>query len=425
MPKKFNKFSPWDYYRFMFEKPGLEKKNLLGKILWFVVYFILLGYYFESFVKEGFSIKEPVTFIATLGVILYTYKIYHIIKEVIGKYFSSAFYNKHKRVMDKEVFKKIILSQEDYQAGWRIYDFTPHRNNAIAVYSGELNRHLREHIGQYKLNINDVKLTSVHRVIKQNWNDLKLFLHYYYMRSRILGKNFSNDKKVCLGSDINKTGNTLDVYFGKYYDSVLTNEACGTRIIDNTTGDTVTHIGVSLFTDKDKLLSLSSSLCNNHIGVSTLGITRDNKIVLWTQNERTLQNSNLMVPTASGSLDAKDFYTATEKTLEAVIINGINRELTEENDLDGKLIIRTKVIGFWKYLERGAKPEFSCITYLDCDADILKASAEEQRTHPDFKSILDINSKTFKNDAYLLIKQDKCSLPLQMCITCYLESLGD
>ena len=61
-------------------------------------------------------------------------------------------------------------------------------------------------------------------------------------------------------------------------------------------------------------------------------------------------------------------------TFQQLIIDTINRELSEENRFYAKNIIsigdkvKAKVIGLARLLNRGAKPDFFEITYIDANA---------------------------------------------------------
>ena len=102
----------------------------------------------------------------------------------------------------------------------------------------------------------------------------------------------------------------------------------------------------------------------------------------------------------------------------------MQRELWEENggnELGYRLdeIGTTKVLGFYRWLRRGGKPEFVGITKLNCSLDEL---------NPDQTELIDTTNKAITDTFYLetldelarVIKDIKAientSLPLEMCL---------
>jgi 8-oxo-dGTP pyrophosphatase MutT (NUDIX family) len=77
-------------------------------------------------------------------------------------------------------------------------------------------------------------------------------------------------------------------------------------------------------------------------------------------------------------LDPRDLGPAStarprrEETLQDIVRRGMERELQEETGIRQDEVLRTKVIGFARWLERGAKPEFFGVTELSATTDDLK-----------------------------------------------------
>lgn len=66
-------------------------------------------------------------------------------------------------------------------------------------------------------------------------------------------------------------------------------------------------------------------------------------------------------------------------TFQQLITDTINRELSEENGFYSESIapiadkVKTKVIGLARLLDRGGKPDFFGITYIDVKAEVFSA----------------------------------------------------
>jgi len=119
---------------------------------------------------------------------------------------------------------------------------------------------------------------------------------------------------------------------------------------------------------KMRLKDISSSLANNHIGISTLGITKDNYLVIWKQNHKNQVVEGQFVSTGSGSCDYADihFDRNQKMSLPDTIKYAMERELKEENKLGESAEIReTIVLGFFRWLSRCGKPEFVGVSYLN------------------------------------------------------------
>lgn len=220
-----------------------------------------------------------------------------------------------------------------------------------------------------------IELDSMHpRLVRNNiikHRDFCLqFLTKHYKDS-FGRKIFTNDKKLCLSSEVDPDLENVYCHAGGYFSSFCTNEAC-TSIIQDKRG--YENTGFSIFPvhyRKDdntaKLDDLNVSAVNNHIGISTLAVTSDRYIVIWQQGQLNMQDPGKVVATASGSSDFSDLHPAS---LRETVIFGMQRELREEGlrhtiKLSYSEIAETAVIGFFRWLGRGGKPEFVGITRLN------------------------------------------------------------
>ena len=123
---------------------------------------------------------------------------------------------------------------------------------------------------------------------------------------------------------------------------------------------------------------ITTSVMNNHIGCSTIAFTKDHYVVFWTQNLAAQVSKDLLMPTGSGSVNASDF---TENDLHKTLRLAMERELYEESSISSKKIgCQTQVIGFFRWLNRGGKPEFVGISQLDCSVQDLAPNNQEVKS---------------------------------------------
>jgi hypothetical protein len=79
----------------------------------------------------------------------------------------------------------------------------------------------------------------------------------------------------------------------------------------------------------------------------------------------------LLAPSGSGSLEPRDLRTpdgGPRRSLHTAVRAGMERELCEESGLRPQDVRTTKLTGFARWMERGAKPEFFGVTELAVDS---------------------------------------------------------
>jgi hypothetical protein len=107
---------------------------------------------------------------------------------------------------------------------------------------------------------------------------------------------------------------------------------------------------------------LDSSKLDNSIGVSTLAITTDDHLVVTLQTTRSQASSGKLAPSGSGALEPRDYPSSS--LLKEFVCRGAVRELREETTISRTAIGRSAVVGYGRWLDRGGKPEFFCVTAL-------------------------------------------------------------
>lgn len=147
---------------------------------------------------------------------------------------------------------------------------------------------------------------------------------------------------------------------GSYYNSYLTN-----NIYNKTIKEKGFILESPLNIRNYKIQSLFDSIMGDHIGVSTLAISKDGFIIIMRHNNKTNINANKLQPTGSGSVDFKDIKKGPNFI--NIIKYAAIRELIEETNIPKSLINETIITGFYRDLNRAGKPEFCCITFLNED----------------------------------------------------------
>lgn len=174
---------------------------------------------------------------------------------------------------------------------------------------------------------------------------------------------FTNDKKICLSNEIIENGEHYKwtINEGCYYNGYLTNFIFS-KFIEGSNYPIYAPKNLSNY----NITTLGQSDFSDHIGVSTLIYTSDGYLVIFKQSVNSAYNPNKYVPSGSGSLDYSD-YNKNDHDIRDIIIRGANRELLEETSLEKKkqkIHIKTKVICYYRDMERGGKPEFCCISQI-------------------------------------------------------------
>ncbi|HWK57525.1 MAG TPA: hypothetical protein VNQ80_09315 [Parapedobacter sp.] len=288
------------------------------------------------------------------------------------------------------IFRKIQL-EGDYQLIAHKYRTREHIKTAKIVYSQSINDFLTQK-NNTGLAFEFCKGTQqrVREFIAENFDKLSLFLKISYRQSNALKKDYFNEQKFCLSADI-VPGEPIKCHKGTYFDTMLTNFVAG-KYIEDAAGNIVADFTAQNPVKKRRngfyLERISESNFNNHIGVSTIAITKDHYLVFWIQNHKAQSSSGLIVPTGSGSCDFDD---VVDMDFMKTMRKAMERELLEESTRRGKStseVVQTKVLGYYRWLEKGAKPEFVGISRIDLNFSDLKNNQREVRlnnSHEDFQ----------------------------------------
>ncbi len=124
-----------------------------------------------------------------------------------------------------------------------------------------------------------------------------------------------------------------------------------------------------VFREDGGIVDLAESEFPNLIGISTLATTRDGRIFVIESDGRNSGSPRLVHPSGSGSMEPKDLVVAPRSR--DLIVRAMQRELCEESSVTTDEIVSTEIIGFARWLNKGAMPEFFGLTRTTVKADEL------------------------------------------------------
>lgn len=149
----------------------------------------------------------------------------------------------------------------------------------------------------------------------------------------------------------------------RFFDGQCSNELCALLIRHRGTGEVYDLREQVLVDTAGRLASLAETDLANIVGISTIALTTDDFVVIIEQTANNSASGSLLAPSGSGSLEPRDAESGGT-SLQDVLVAGMERELAEECGLHPDDVVETQVVGYARWLERGAKPEFFGVTRL-------------------------------------------------------------
>lgn len=242
--------------------------------------------------------------------------------------------------------------------------------------------------------ISKTKAQKVKKYIKTYCDITIHYLNWKWYEVKNHNGSFYNEKKLCMASEIvlDSVGHySVTVNEGCYYNSYLTNNIYNMRM----SHQNGFYIEPFLNSRNYPIKDLSISCMSDHIGVSTIAVSNDGYAIILRHNNRTAISSDKLLPSGSGSMNYSDLQM--NEDFRKSIIKAAERELSEETHIPINIIQKTQIIGFYRDLNRGGKPEFCCITYLTYNRhdirEIIIPDNTEQRD--DFNLIQIYNNNKF------------------------------
>jgi 8-oxo-dGTP pyrophosphatase MutT (NUDIX family) len=174
----------------------------------------------------------------------------------------------------------------------------------------------------------------------------------------------------------------IRLHIARFFDAQCSNEMCTLRITHRETGDEFDPRQALLTSADGHLRAIGESMLADCVGISTLAVTADSALVMVRQTSHNVASALLLAPAGSGSLDPRDLGHDHAEALQDIVRRGMERELYEETGIRPDEIRGTRVTGFARWMERGAKPEFFGLTELSATtgdlAERRRLAAEER-----------------------------------------------
>lgn len=213
-----------------------------------------------------------------------------------------------------------------------------------------------------------------------------------------------NGKLVRLDTDVTADAvqnGTVTLRPARYFDALATNYLERNAVYRTSDGGRVVVRGIDLTVDDGgAVYSLAESKAANIIGVSTIATTRDGFLLVQRQGMANKSEPGKLVPSGSGSLDFSDIRRAVHPTqLQSIALFGMERELHEETGIPYSCM-QSRLTGFARWVDHGAKPEFFGWTELSLTA----AEVARYRPPPSEKRLVDQLIPTAFDPAVLLDK---------------------
>ena len=352
----------------------------------------------QDIVIEAITISVLLSVISSI--IRWLYNVLKMIKTIKN-------YNKMRPEVIRPDINNLKLTERYVVNGYKIEIY----NNEIIIHSPKVNNFLKKlcNADDKTPLWSETKCQERHDLVKKYIANNSWFLEKYYV-SLVINLMLKEEKvifdenKLCLADDLVFNGDKLDFsyYKGTYFESMLTNEMYNKVFYINS--EKQFFFSQDLFLKHNQHNNYVEEILqmgfNNHIGCSMLALTKDNNIILWKQSEESAQGAGKYVSTGSGSVDWAD-YEKTDKAFDA-ILRGMKREVIEE--CFGKINMKNQVtegefakyidckvqlVGFYRWYDRGGKPEFAGICRLGVNArDVNGDNFENKGT----KAILFVNT---------------------------------
>jgi hypothetical protein len=183
------------------------------------------------------------------------------------------------------------------------------------------------------------------------------------LRARASRHTIYNGAKLRLANDLTagllEQGGKVELQPTDFFSTLCTNDiaACELRRQGKFVFD-----GGELMRSGRRLHDLAGSPCSNHVGVSVLAITADERLVILQQSDEAATYAGLLMPSGSAALDPFDLTAGA--TLQTVLREATRRIVAEESGVERDEIGETGLIGYMRQLDRGGKPEFFGLCYL-------------------------------------------------------------
>ena len=334
------------------------------------------------------------------------------------------------------LFSRMELSQDYVDAKYEIYQVSGHSDEYV-VRSPRVDASLRTN--DFKVEQHQELLKPINEGLRKISPVLEDALRCQYRRSWRADppQQFVNEGKICVGSDLFAPPGPIKIYRGSYFHSFLTNDLVTSILESYGTRPQILYRGSErfpAFPQNDgvyKLKRIPESLMGNHVGISTVVHTSDDQIVLWRQSNRAQQSGDYIAPTGSGSCDWEDFGRASRtSSLKTLVSIAMEREFREESHpLESALrgiAIKTSILGYFRWVRRGGKPEFVGISKIEAPVSKLDANISEVDAPEHLQLVYPAGTVAqLQSSIAALLASERLSVPLWVNLTCLKEALNN
>lgn len=177
-----------------------------------------------------------------------------------------------------------------------------------------------------------------------------------------------------------------------YFDALSSNQLWHWSV-NGTIANGGTRLPVQYVVDaRRRLLTLEESRMAHTVGISVLAITADGFIIFVEQTRHNAVSPGELAPSGSGSLEWRDVMklvgqarraldrhpaVTAPTTLGTLLTAGMLRELHEESKTHASHVVKgsMRITAYYRWLSRGAKPEFCGLVRLSATKDELSSYA--------------------------------------------------
>ncbi len=226
---------------------------------------------------------------------------------------------------------------------------------------------------------------------------------------------------IALCEDPDLSGRPIHLRRVRYFDMMASNYMAGQLWLSRAEGRVVADINRQLITDDGRLIPLGATGLGNQVGVSAVALTTDGWMVLVHQSLTSRSSAGLVAPSGSGSLEPRD-VEGRDRLTDAVAA-GMERELREELGLVSAAMravcLETTVLGYGRWLDRGAKPEFYGFTRIHAamrDLDVRIDASEREFIADHVRIRPDDVRRLLTGEPFEALGQGVPSVPLELCL---------
>lgn len=339
------------------------------------------------------------TIVSTLATLVSTIYEYHS--------FSRAYLIISNGRIKEKTLNRLKLSSAQADNGYQILNFFNGRANESYIMSDKVNSHLQD-----ASEGSAIEMQLLEHKFKLADEVAKLVPSIMNLNFKKPGITF-NGKLLRQVSDLHPGISSVTVQKTAYFDGQCTHEIVY-KHFKSFHDIKLAFDGSKLLMDENNVLyDLDYSSCANFIGISTLVFTKDNRIIIGKQAGYSKANRGRYAPSGSGSVNYSDVrYVKKEaantevsgvnvrkgnnandrKEFRDILAYAMRREFCEECNYPfkrAKQKMHTRIIGYARLLERGGKPDYFGISYID-------------------ESIFDLNSDIRKSEYGLSSNYDFC-----------------